>query len=385
MRTWQPDPLVLPITEDPAGFDARLAEVPDRPAVFLIWPREGSPYLAKTGLLRRRLRRLLGERSRPTRLLHLRALAERVEYWPAGSRLETMLLHYHLAAQHFPEQYLELLKLRMPTYVKITMSNEYPRTQITSRLSGGRGLYYGPFRSRASAELFEGEALELFQIRRCQEDFTPSPDHPGCIYGEMSKCLRPCQQAVSAEEYRTEVERVVAFMQTAGHSLVEPLEAARERMSQELRFEDAAREHKRIEKVQEVLKLRDDMVADIDRLHGVAVTSSAEAGCAELWFVVSGCWKQPVRFGSEVVEGKTVSLDHRLREIVAALDVKRPSMQERQEHLALLARWGYSSWRDGDWIPFGNFEHVPYRRLVRAISRQTVRPGDAGAAHAMKP
>jgi hypothetical protein len=45
------------------------------------------------------------------------------------------------------------------------------------------------------------------------------------------------------------------------------------------------------------------------------------------------------------------------------------SRQERQEHLALLARWHYSSWRDGEWIQFESPEQAPYRKIVRAISR----------------
>jgi excinuclease ABC subunit C len=68
-------------------------------------------------------------------------------------------------------------------------------------------------------------------------------------------------------------------------------------------------------------------------------------------------------------EGKAVSLDHKLRETIAALDTPKRSMRERQEYLALLARWFYSSWRDGEWLPFESVEDVPYRKLVNAISR----------------
>jgi hypothetical protein len=196
----------------------------------------------------------------------------------------------------------------------------------------------------------------------------------------MNKCLRPCQAAVSAEEYQAEAARVVAFFQTGGRSSIEPLQAARERLSQELRFEDAAREHKQIERVQEVLRLRDDLVCDIDRLNGLAVSRSIEPGAVELRFVLAGCWQDPVRFGSLIVDGKTVSLDHRLREIAASLDPKRPGSQTRQEHLALLARWHYSSWSDGEWIPFADLDRVPYRKVVRAISRQTVKPGEPSGA-----
>jgi hypothetical protein len=44
-------------------------------------------------------------------------------------------------------------------------------------------------------------------------------------------------------------------------------------------------------------------------------------------------------------------------------------MRERQEYLALLARWYYSSWRDGEWLPIESFDNLPYRKLVHAISR----------------
>jgi excinuclease UvrABC nuclease subunit len=363
------DPAVIDLAAAPDAVEARIAETPDRPAVFLIWPFEGAPYLGRTGVLRRRLKRLLGERTGLSRWLNLRLVASRVEYWLAGSALETRLLFYELARRHFPETYLELAKLRMPPYVKLVLSNAFARTQITTRLAGGRGLCCGPFRNRAAAEQFEAAALELFQIRRCQEDLAPSPEHPGCIYGEMNKCMRPCQRAVSAEEYRAEVDRVAEFLRTQGRSLIEPLETARDRLSEELRFEEAAREHARIEKVQEVLRLRDSLAADIDQLCGVAVTASAEPGAVELWFVVAGCWQAPVRFGFEVVEGRTISMDQRLREIVAAIEPRRPGVEERQEHLALLARWYYSSWRDGEWLAFPDLARVPYRKLVNAISR----------------
>jgi excinuclease UvrABC nuclease subunit len=113
--------------------------------------------------------------------------------------------------------------------VKLILSNVFPRTQITTRVSGGRSLFYGPFANRAAADQFEGQFLELFQIRRCQEDLVTSPDHPGCIYGEMGRCLRPCQEVVTVEEYAGEVRRVNDFLSTRGESLLSSAAGARER------------------------------------------------------------------------------------------------------------------------------------------------------------
>jgi excinuclease UvrABC nuclease subunit len=354
-----------PETIEPGSYES----VPDAPAVFLVHAPQGSPYLARTNVLRRRLKRLLGQGSGASRLLNLRAIAERVEYWRTASQLEGALYHYHLARTWFPDRYLKLLKLRMPYWLRVTLANEFPRTHVTARLTSSAGFYYGPFRSRHSAEQFESSFLDLFQIRRCQEDLAPSANHPGCIYGEMNLCLRPCQLIVTPDEYRSEVARVTDFLSTGGQVMLETAAAARDRLSEEMDFEEAARQHKRLEKIQAVLKIKDELAVELSHLNGLSVAPSVAPGCVELFFMLKGIWLAPVRFGFEVVDGRTVSLDLRLREIASGLTQPQATAQVTQEHAALLARWFYSSWRDADWLPFNNISSLPYRKIVNALKR----------------
>ena len=354
-----------------------MAALPNCDAVFLIRAGDRSAYLAKTSMLRRRLLRILKPASSPRRSLNLREVATQVEYWLAGSSFESTLLHYALARRELPGSYLRVIKLRMPAYVKLILANDYPRARVTSRFTAGRGLYYGPFRTRGSAELFENQFLDLFQLRRCQENLEPSPRHPGCIYGEMNMCLRPCQQAVSREEYLSETGRVEEFLSGDGAVLRNSTAAARDRLSQEMNFEEAARQHKRLERIEEVLALRDDLVADVDRLYGIAIAPSLAADSILLWFLCQGSWQEPLQFPLT----SHVSLDARLKELVAGLQPVAAPHAERQEHLALLARWHYSSWSDGEWIGFRGLDQVPYRKLVRAISRVRQKaPGGVEAA-----
>ena len=42
---------------DGAQMDAALEALSNKPAVFVLWPKQGEPYLSKTALLRRRLLR----------------------------------------------------------------------------------------------------------------------------------------------------------------------------------------------------------------------------------------------------------------------------------------------------------------------------------------
>jgi excinuclease UvrABC nuclease subunit len=161
----------------------------------------------------------------------------------------------------------------------------------------------------------------------------------------------------------------VEFLRTDGQSLLEAIAHSRDRLSEEMLFEDAARQHKRYEKVQEVLKQADDLARDLDRLNGVAVTRSLAADAVEMWFFRNGMWQEPRRFGFEVHEGKPVSLDRQLRETFAAVSPCKLTLRERQEYLALLARWYYSSWREGEWLGFESYDDIPYRKLVHAVSR----------------
>jgi len=352
-----------------AQLDAAIEALPNNPAVFALFPREGDPYLSKTTLLRRRLLRLLKDREKPSRLLNLRHTIARIEYRLTGSAFESAVVLYELARRCVPQRYIEMLKLRMPPYVKLVLGNPFPRSHITLHLTRTNALYVGPFRTRASAEKFEGEFLDLFQLRRCQDDLVPSPEHPGCMYGEMGMCLRPCQQVVGTQEYAHEVSRVVDFLRTGGQSLLESIGHSRERLSEEMMFEEAARQHRRYERVQDVLKMRDDLARDVDSLNGVAITRSLSPSSVEMWFLRDGNWQEPQRFGFEVQEGKTVSLDRKLRETFAAVTPRKLTVRERQEHLALLARWYYSTWREGEWIPFDSYDDIPYRKLVNAVSR----------------
>ena len=202
----------IEVADDLAQLDAAIEALPESarglPAVA---DRGRAVSYRRPALLRRRLLRLLNEREKPSRLLNLRHTVARIEYRLTGSAFESRVVLLRAgAAASSRTRYLELMKLRMPPYVKIVLNNEFPRSQITTHLTrDAAGLYFGPFRSRASAERFEAQFLDLFQMRRCQEDLVPSPEHPGCIYGEMAMCLRPCQQVVGPAEYAHEVARVV--------------------------------------------------------------------------------------------------------------------------------------------------------------------------------
>lgn len=352
------------VFKQPIAFPANgdLKTLPEGQGVYLIHPREGQPYLGRTNILRRRLTRLFAK-------WRLAELASHVDYWPTASRLEQWMLSCQLGHEVFPDDPDRALRLPKPAYVKLLMANAFPRTQITTRFSGAQNLFFGPFATRASADQFEAQFLDLFQLRRCQDDLAPSPDHPGCIYGEMQRCLRPCQEAVTPEEYGSEAARVAEFLTTRGRATLDRVVQQRDRASQHLEFELAAQLHSRHDKIEAVARVPGELAASSSQLCGVAVTASTEPQSVMLWFLRNGVWLPPVVFGLAPIVDKPASLDSRLRELIAQFETPKSTLGQRERDLALLAKWFYSSWRDGEWLGIERFDAVPYRKLVNAIHR----------------
>jgi len=356
--------------------------LPAGPGVCLIESREESaePYLIRTADLRRRLQRLLGPADPASKRLNLRGFACAVRYRQTGSAFEQLLTYYRHAKRIFPKRYRDLMRLRPAAVLKVSLRNAYPRCYVTRRIAVDEhglpagGVYYGPFASRRSAEAFSEEFLDLFKVRRCQIKIRRDPAFPGCLYSEMKMCLAPCFAGCSKEEYDVEVQRLVAFLETSGGSLHSGYEQEREKASEELDFERAAAIHKKLEKLDDVLRGRSELARKIQELDAVILQRTMDEQALGLYAVRGGRLAEPftLRFGdtSEPRSAEETVRDYLegvMGSAASAGGNPRQSAAELSEHLWLVARWFYSQPRDGE--IFFREKDWPYRRILRGCSR----------------
>jgi excinuclease ABC subunit C len=349
--------------------------VPAAPAVFLLRgsDSQAEPYVTKTANLRRRLQRLLGPVEERTKKLNLRDRVRTIEYAPTGSDFESGFLLYSVLRTAFPKTYSDRMRLRFAPLVKLHLENEYPRASITTRLGrmGGRSIYYGPFLSRVAAEKFMNDSLDFFKMRRCVDDLHPDPKFPGCIYSEMKMCLAPCFKGCTDEEYVAEVNRVQAYFDSGGDSLIRELSTEREAAAARLAFEDAAAIHARVEKLKPIVGQLPEIVQRLDRLSALMIQPSSVASCVAFFHVEGGRIAGPIAFRIQPTEhAKSQSMEGRVQETLQLFPpAKAKSALENMEHLALLKRWYYRGSRTGE-IFFADAKgELPMRRIVRGISR----------------
>jgi hypothetical protein len=275
---------------------------------------------------------------------------------------------YWVARREFRTTYQQRLKLRSAWFLSILPGSGFARLAVRNRLSKSALRSFGPFSSREAAERTMQAVLGLFQIRYCHDVLVPDPSHPGCIFGEMNQCMRPCQMAVTRDEYAGEVQRLTEFLEGKGKQTLATLKASRDRASDDTDFEEAARLHKELERVKQVAGTRDDLVTDVNSLTGVAITRGIEEGDVVLWPITAGYWQPRLTLNFRSDGPAVRSLDQILREQMSAhLSVVRDH-GKRSEEIALLSRWYYSTWRDGSWLAFSRLEDVNYRKLVREVS-----------------
>jgi excinuclease ABC subunit C len=287
-----------------------LRGVPALPGVFALrGPRESDePYLTRAADLRRRITRILAPPDSQSKRLNLRDRVAHIEYTVTGSEFESTLTLYHAAASIFGlEQARRRLKLRTPYFLRFTAENAHPRVYSTNRLSK-RSLanFYGPFPSRVAADRYCDAVLDLFKLRRCYEDLQPFPEHPGCVYQEMKKCLAPCNQAHTPEgaaAYSAEAAAVKRFFDTRGESMIVEIGLEREEASAAMEFEQAAALHVQWHKVKAAQVLADGLVQPIPKLRAIIVQKSVAPKAettpeAAVFLLHAGCIAGPERLST---------------------------------------------------------------------------------------
>lgn len=386
-------------------------QIPAAAGVFALFGEDQrtEPYISRTPNLRGRLRRLLDPRPGQTRRLQLAGRVARIEYALTASDFESLLRLYFVTREIFGERARRRLHLREPFLLRMTVENAWPRVYVTHHITkSALDDLYGPFPSRASAEKFLEDMLDLFQLRRCHEELRPDPAFPGCVYSEMKKCLAPCFQGCTNERYAEEAAAVRTFLRTRGASLVDALRHQREAASALLEFEKAAELHARLTRAEAVAAEAPEAVRPLAHLEAIIIQPAAQpdsvalfrlakgALCGPAFYSIAGMrhpneaagstslFAQPVAAMDAVpLDAPAVTLasrdelEKRLDAALAELNPppgrqrERVTSGDRADMLCLFTRWYYRplTKRTGEIVFADSDGRIPARAVLRCISR----------------
>lgn len=249
----------------------RARELPDRPGVYLHRNATGDViYVGKARSLRNRVGSYfsaIGSHELKTwALVHD---IDSIDVVVTNNELEAFLLENNLIKQHQPRYNVLLRDDKTYPWLKVTLSEDYPRVVFTRKVDRSRGdLYFGPFFAGSARRILK-LITDQFQIRSCDlriNEGTSALPRP-CLYYDMHRCPGPCVTGLTSREaYRTVVDDVVLFLGGKDRDLRKSLREKMYVASEEQRFEvathyrDLLRTTERIQAEQQVVGSGSDKI-----------------------------------------------------------------------------------------------------------------------------
>jgi excinuclease ABC subunit C len=257
---------------------ARLKEIPERPGVYLHKNAEGQViYVGKARNLRNRVTSyLVGRGARDAKTMTLISEIDAIDFVTTNNELEAILLENNLIKAHQPRYNILLRDDKSYPYLKVTLSEDYPRVVFTRRMDRKKGdLFFGPFFAGTARRILKLVA-DQFKLRSCDLDIAKGKSALSrpCLYYDMHQCLGPCVVGLTTDEAYTEmVDDVVLFLGGKTRELQERLSAHMYRAAEGENYElatyyrDLIRTVERIQAEQQVASADADEDADVWGLH----------------------------------------------------------------------------------------------------------------------
>ncbi len=127
----------------------QLKQLPAKSGVYLMRDAEGNIlYVGKSANLRNRVRSYFTSKHKLSpKLQRLIARVNDLDFFVTTSEQEALILELNLVKRHRPIYNVRLKDDKTFPYLKIDISEDWPKIYITRRLEGNGGRYFGPFAS----------------------------------------------------------------------------------------------------------------------------------------------------------------------------------------------------------------------------------------------
>ena len=236
----------------PPLSEAALSRVPARRGVVGLLAEADAPILLLTaGRIRDRLRTRLREppEEGPRKTADLRSITRAVVWTLADGHFETDLCFLELARALWPKRYPSLLGWKPPWFVHADPDADAPHFVVRRDVLAEKGRWVGPFASERSARRFVDIVRDAFDLCRHVQCLRQAPHAETCAYGQMGRCLRPCDGTTGMDAYRDAVRRAADLAEGRREDRRRELERRMAEASAELAFERAAGLKKRLERM----------------------------------------------------------------------------------------------------------------------------------------
>lgn len=265
------------------NIEEELKKLPNKPGVYIMHDKyDNIIYVGKAVSLKNRVRQYFRKNKKTKRIENMVSLVNYFEYIVTDNEAEALILECNLIKKNMPKFNVLLKDDKTYPYIKINVRADYPEVYITRRIINDGSKYFGPYANAGAAKEMVDFIKDKFKIRQCKK--FKYKDRP-CLNYHIKKCFAPCMGYISKEEYRKNIDEVIALLEGKTDKIKRSLMEEIKQASDSMQYEKAAylRDKKlAIEAITERQKVSNISENDIDV---IGISRNDFKICVEIFFI----------------------------------------------------------------------------------------------------
>lgn len=225
-------------------INEELKKLPAKPGVYLMHnDRDEIIYIGKAKILKNRVKQYFDKgRNRSPKIEKMVSLIAWFEYIVTDSEVEALILENNLIKENRPRYNTMLKDDKTYPYIKLTLSEHYPRLVFTRKVKKDKDRYYGPYPTGTDVKSIIELLEQVYSLRTCNRVFPRDfgKERP-CLNYHLGRCSGVCLGNVSEEEYNDRIDRVRRFLEGNHQELTDYLQREMYAASEKMEYEQAGR------------------------------------------------------------------------------------------------------------------------------------------------
>lgn len=268
-----------------------LKKLPASPGVYIMHDdKDVIIYVGKAISLKNRVRQYFqSSRNKGPKIEQMVSRISRFEYIITDSELEALVLECNLIKEHRPRYNTMLTDDKTYPFIKVTVSEDYPRVLFSRAMKKDKNKYYGPYTSAGAVKDTIELIRKIYKIRSCNRRLPRDiGNERPCLNYHIKQCNAPCQAYISKEDYRKSVEEAMSFLNGNYAPVINRLAKQMEEASEQLDFEAAIELRELLKSVQKIAQKQKVTNSDGEDKDIIALAVEETDAVVQMFFVRGG-------------------------------------------------------------------------------------------------
>lgn len=272
-------------------LEYQLKNLPDKPGVYLMKNNLGEIiYVGKAKILKNRVRQYFQKSQKHSE--KVKAMVKNIEefeYIITDSEMEALILECNLIKKYKPKYNILLKDDKHYPFIKITLSEDFPRVISTRKVIKDGNKYFGPYVDGNSVRDIIELIKKTFPIRTCKRNIIEDgkPIRP-CLNYQIGLCKAPCANYINKNEYRHIIDDVIKLLSGKHLDIIENFKISMEEAAENLEFEKAAMLRDKINIIERIGEKQKIILNNFENEDYISLYSDEKDTCFQVFFLRNG-------------------------------------------------------------------------------------------------